>query len=283
MTINARTVCTLLLAAAFLSLAAPLTHAQKPPDFHPVTGTRLSISGSSTIAPLVSAIAQRFESTHTGIKIEVQSVGSGKGIADLRAGACDIALISRPLLDTERELFYFPIARDGVAVIVHRDNRVKDVTAEQLTNILIGRITNWKALGGRDAPINLIGRGKGQGSTEIILSQLHLKIEQFRRRQILLTNSDAIKAVAADPNAVTLTSVGESERGARAGVPIKLLSYNGVAASSTTVRKNIYDLSRPLALATRSLPQGLQKQFIDYAISDDVVDLHVKYDFVPYE
>jgi phosphate transport system substrate-binding protein len=283
MTIKARIVHTLVSAATFLSLAASMTDAQRPPDFRRVTDTRLSISGSSTVAPLISDIARRFESTHTDIKIEVQSVGSAKGIADLRAGACDIALISRPLLDNERELFYFPIARDGVAVIVHRDNRVKDVTAEQLTSILIGRITNWKALGGRDAPINLIGRGKGQGSTEIILSHLHLKIEQFRRRQILLTNPDAIKAVAADPNAVTVTSVGESERSARAGVPIKLLSYNGVAASSTTVRKNIYDLSRPLALVTRNLPQGLQKQFIDYATSDRVVDLHVKYDFVPYE
>src|SRR2546421_12360370 len=100
MTVSARTVCTFL-ASAFLSLAALVTHAQRPADFSRVTGARLSISGSSTIAPLVTEIARRFESTHTAIKIEVQSVGSGKGIADLRAGACDIALISRPLLDTE--------------------------------------------------------------------------------------------------------------------------------------------------------------------------------------
>jgi phosphate transport system substrate-binding protein len=231
----------------------------------------------------VTEIARRFEALHPGVKIEVQSVGSGKGIVDLNSGAADIAMLSRNLLDTERELFYFPVARDGVAVIVHRDNPVKNLSPEQLRAILTGTIRSWRDVGGRDVPIDLIGRGKGQGSTEIVMLRLHLKTEQFTQRRIITTNAAAITAVAEDPAAITITSVGESERGAKAGVPIKLLSYNGVPASSKSIRNNSYDLSRPLALVTRRLPQRLEKQFIDYALSREVIDLHLKYDFVPYE
>jgi phosphate transport system substrate-binding protein len=270
------------LACPLFSLAAWHADAQPYSDSAPPSG-KLRISGSSTLGPVVTEIARRFEALHPGVKIEVQSVGSGKGIVDLNSGAADIAMLSRNLLDTERELFYFPVARDGVAVIVHRDNPVKNLSPEQLRAILTGTIRSWRDVGGRDVPIDLIGRGKGQGSTEIVMLRLHLKTEQFTQRRIITTNAAAITAVAEDPAAITITSVGESERSAKAGVPIKLLSYNGVPASSKSIRNNSYDLSRPLALVTRRLPQRLEKQFIDYALSREVIDLHLKYDFVPYE
>jgi phosphate transport system substrate-binding protein len=270
------------LACPLFSVAAWHADAQPYSDSAPPSG-KLRISGSSTLGPVVTEIARRFEALHPGVKIEVQSVGSGKGIVDLNSGAADIAMLSRNLLDTERELFYFPVARDGVAVIVHRDNPVKNLSPEQLRAILTGTIRSWRDVGGRDVPIDLIGRGKGQGSTEIVMSRLHLKTEQFTQRRIITTNAAAITAVAEDPAAITITSVGESERSAKAGVPIKLLSYNGVRASSKSIRNNSYDLSRPLALVTRRLPQRLEKQFIDYALSREVIDLHLKYDFVPYE
>ena len=75
----------------------------------------------------------------------------------------------------------------------------------------------------------------------------------------------------------------EAERSAQAGVGIKLLAYNGSTASSRTIQNHNYMLSRPMTLVTHYLPQGLQKQFIDYALSSDVVDLQVKYGFVPYQ
>ena len=78
-----------------------------------VLAGKLVITGSSTMAPLVSEIAQRFTKLHPGVEVEVRSGGSGKGISDLHAGASSIAMASRPLLDAERDLFAVPIARDG--------------------------------------------------------------------------------------------------------------------------------------------------------------------------
>lgn len=271
-----------LITLVLLSLPAFQVRAQAPSASKTIKA-RLTVSGSSTLSPLVSDIARRFEGLHPGVEIDVESGGTGKGVTDVRAGTADIGMVARPLLTGERDLFSFPIARDGVAVVVHRDNPVKAITAAQLSELLTGRLVNWKTLGGRDAPVNLAWRSPGQGSAELILERLNLKREQIRWRVDIGANTEAIKFAAGEPNGITLVSVGEAERNAHAGVPIKLLAYDGVQASSRSIQNHSYLLSRPLTLLTRHLPQGLQKQFIDYALSDRVVDLQIRYGFVPYQ
>jgi phosphate transport system substrate-binding protein len=245
---------------------------------------KLVITGSSTMAPLVSEIAQRFTKLHAGIAVEVHSGGSGRGISDLRAGASSIAMASRPLLDTERDLFAVPIARDGVALIVHGNNPLKNVTAKQTIDILTGKITSWKALGGKDAAVALIWSGSGQGSSETLLEQLNLTHADIRAaRATIVGNAQRIHEVESDENALAPNSIGESERRAQAGARIRLLDFDGIAASSRTIMNGSYALSRPLALVTRRLPTGAEKRFIDFALSGHVADLFPKYDFVAYQ
>jgi phosphate transport system substrate-binding protein len=228
-------------------------------------------------------VAQRFEHLHPGVKIELRSSGSGKGIAEVRAGTCDVGMLSRAPFANERDLFGYPIARDGLAVVVHRENPIKGVTTRQLTGILTGQLVNWKQLGGHDAPIRLAWRTQGHGSVELILEKLNLRREQVVPHTIVRTNEQGIALIAKDPHAVTLASVAEAELSAQAGVGVKLLAFNGSPASTRTIQNHNYMLSRPMTLVTRHLPQGLQKQFIDYALSPEVVDLQVKYGFVPYK
>lgn len=269
----------LMIALGLFSLLASSGHAQKStPKLH----GKLSVSGATTLFPLVNDIARRYEGLHPGVTIDVRSAGSGKGLADVRTGAVDIGMLSRALLNNERDLFAYPIARDGVAVIVHRDNPLKGVTTQQLNALLTGQLTNWKTLTGRDVPVNLAWR-RGHGSFELMLERLNLKREQIVGHVLTGPTEDGIKFAAANTNGITLASVGKSERSMQSGVPIKLLAYNGVPASSRSIQNHGYALSRPLTLITRQLPQGLQKQFIDYALSQDVIDLQVKYGFVPYQ
>ena len=243
----------------------------------------LKVTGSSTLLPLVTEIARRFEGLHPATKIDVQGGGSGKGVADLRGSKSDIAMVSRPLLDAERDLYAFPLVRDGVAAVVHRSNPVKGLNTQQLRDLITGRATNWKALGGGNAPIVFGWRGKGQGSSETVLEHLHVEHDHVGAHTLVISNAEALKLVSENPNAVTLVSVGEAERRAQAGLGIKLLAYNGVPASSRSIRRGSYLLSRPLTLVGQRIPSGLQKTFIDYALSSHVRDLHLKYDFVPYE
>ena len=257
---------------ALLLLVSPLAGAQT-----------IVITGSSTIFPLMTDIAQRFQSLNPGVTIDLRSGGSGKGIADLRGGASDIAMLSRQLAGNERDLFAFSLCRDGAAIVVHHSNSLKGLSRRQLSDLLTGKVTDWKQLGGRPGAIDLVWRAEGQAIPELILQHLKLKPGQVRGHVTIFENADAVAFVANDRNAVTLAALGVAERSAKSGVPVKLLAYGGVPASTRSVRDNTYLLSRPLSLVTRSLPTGVQKRLIDYATSSAVTDLHEKHGFVPYQ
>jgi phosphate transport system substrate-binding protein len=271
----------LLFAFAFLSWIAVSVGAQQPRRSEPVS-EKLTIAGSSLLVPLMTDIATRFEALHPGSKIEIRARGVEKGLVEVRSGTANAVMVPRNLRAVERDLFSFPIARDGVAVVVHRDNPVKDIDSRQFSEILTGKLTNWKVLGGRDAPVHLAWR-TGQGSTEFILEYLRLRREQIVGYTTIETNDEAIRFTASDLNGVALASVGQAERMARTNVPIKLLSFNGFPAASRTIQNHTYALSRPLMLITSRVPDALQKQFIDYAGSTSVIDLQLKYGFVPYQ
>jgi phosphate transport system substrate-binding protein len=266
-------------ALAFL-LAATYVHAQQPSSS--VAQRNLVIVGAVLFMPLMTDIARRFEALYPGVRIELRLTGVAEGLSIVRAGGADIAMLQRGLQNPERDLFGHPIARDGLAVVVNRDNPVKNVSRRGLTDILMGRIANWKSLGGRDAPIKLAWR-TGEGSTYFILDYLKLRGEQIGPNITVADNDEAIKFVATEPNGVALASVASSERSIRAGTAIQMLAFDGLPAASRTIHNHAYPLSRPLLLVTRTVPEGLQKQFIDYSGSPRVLDLQLKYGFVPYQ
>jgi len=243
----------------------------------------LVVTGSSTIFPLMTDIVRRFEGLNPGVSIDVRSGGSGKGIADLRAEVSDIAMVSRQLADNERDLFVFPLCRDGAAIVVHRSNPLKGLSSSQLSALLRGEIADWQQLGARPGAIKLAWRAEGQAIPELVLQHLKLKPEQIRSHTTIFENSDAVGFVAKDRNAITLAALGVAESSIKSGAAIKLLAYGGIPASTRTVRNRTYLLSRPLVLVTRTAPTGLQKRLVDYAASGAVTDLHEKHGFVPYQ
>jgi len=244
---------------------------------------KLVITGSSTMAPLVSEMVPRFKGLHPGVEVEVRSGGSGRGIVDLRTRTSSIGMASRALLDSERDLFEFPIARDGVALIVNRDNPVRNLSARQALALVTGKIGNWKAVGGHDAPVRLIWRGKGQGTAEFLAAHFNISHDQVPAQAVVPDNEALVKEVESQMHAIAPFSVGEAERRIKAGARVRMLAFDGVAPSGKTVRSGAYALSRPLALVTRGLPGGPEKLFIDFALSAHVADLFAKYDFVAYQ
>lgn len=269
-------------AMVLLSLVPTQGGAQTSPGTG-VPQRSLVVTGSSTVSPLMTDIARRFEGMHRGVSIEVRAVGSARGIADLRAGAAHIAMVARQLVDSERELFAFPLCRDGAAIVVHRANPVTGLSSHQLAEMVTGRISDWKQLGAPAGAIRLAWRTEGQAIPDLVLQQLKLKPEQIRSHTTIFENTDAVAFVANDRNAITLAALGVAERSLKSGAPIKLLAYQGIPASTRAVRDHTYLLSRPLLLVTRSTPTGLQKQLVDYAASAAVIDLKEKHGFVPYQ
>ena len=254
-----------------------------PPKEQPFAETgNLRLVGSSTMAPLVSQLATAFRAKHPGVTVQVESGGSGRGISEARAGKADIGMVSRALTQAERDLNGFSIARDGVSLIVHADNPVRALTAAQISGIFTGRIAAWDGVGGAQAPIEAITRPEGRSSLEVFSQHFKLPPAEIKAFSSAAENADAIKAVAANPKAITFVSVGEAERQAAAGVPIRLLDVDGIAASSENIRNGKYPLSRSLTLVTRTLPSGIPKAFVDFAMSYEAAPIIRKYDFVSY-
>ena len=109
-----------------------------------LTGT-VTLAGSTSVAPVMEKIAEKYMELNEGMTIEIQQSGSGAGITSTIEGVCDIGMSSRDLKDTEIKegVSAKTIAMDGIAVIVNVDNQVENLTSEQIKNIFVGEITNW--------------------------------------------------------------------------------------------------------------------------------------------
>lgn len=243
--------------------------------------THLVLTGSSTVAPLALEIAKRFESRHPAVRIDVQTGGSSRGIADARRGLADIGMASRALKPDEHDLHAFAIARDGICSIVHSDNPIGALTDEQVVSIYTGKVKNWSEVGGRDAPITVVNKAQGRSTLELFVSYFKLESDQLRADVVIGDNEQGIKTVAGNPNAIGYVSIGTAEYDAEHGIPIKLLPVGGMAASVENVAGGSFPLSRPLNLVTRQEPTGLVKKFIGFAQSDAAGDLVREQYFVP--
>ncbi len=244
---------------------------------------RLVLTGSSTVAPLVGEMARRFETMNPGVRIDVQTGGTSRGINDTRNGTADIGMVSRALKPDETDLHAFTIALDGISIILHANNRVTTLNKQQIVDIYTGKITNWKSVGGADARITVVNKAEGRSTLELFLHYLELKNSQIKPHAIIGDNPQGIKTVAGNPNAIGYVSIGAAEYEAERGVPIKLLPLDGVDAAIANVRNGTFPLSRPLNLITSREPQGLARRFIEFVRSLQAHDLVEALYFVPVE
>jgi len=130
---------------------------------------QLNLTGSSTVAPLTLEIAKRYEQLHPGVRIDVQTGGSTRGIIDARRGLADIGMVSRRLKVSERDLEAHTIALDGISIILHRDNSVQTLSNEQIIKIYTGKISNWSSLGGPDQSITVVNKAEGRSTLALFL------------------------------------------------------------------------------------------------------------------
>lgn len=266
----------------FLARAAMLSTLAALPRLALAQGGKLTLTGSSTLAPLVKELAKRFTLLNPGVDITVEAGGSSRGAADALAGRADIGMVSRELHPDEKSLFVFTIARDGIALVVHGDNPVKMLSRTQIVDILSGKVTHWGAVDGIDAPIHVASRKPGHSSTEIVSHFFGIGPETVKSKQVAGNNDEALRMLLADRSLLTYFSVGLAEDSAQKGQPVRTLPVDGVAATSAMVRNGTYPLSRPLNLVTRGVPKGAARAFIEFVQSPRARGIIAEYDFVPY-
>ena len=237
-----------------------------------LTGT-VSTDGSTSMEKIIGALSESFMAQNSGVTVNYNPTGSGSGITAVQEGTCDIGLSSRALKDEEKSagLKETVLAYDGIAIIVHPDNPVSDLSVEQLAKLCTGEITNWKDVGGNDAEVVLIGREAASGTRDGFESITGTK-DKCQYRQELTSTGDVITAVSQNPDAIgyaSLASVKDS---------VKALNVDGVTPSEATVKDGSYKVQRPFVLVTmagKELSPAAQA-FFDYAISSDAASIIAK-------
>ncbi len=234
-----------------------------------VTGT-VSTDGSTSMEKVIMSLGESFQAENKGITVGYNPTGSGSGITAVSEGRCDIGLASRALKDDEKAagLKETVLALDGIAIIVNPENKVSDLTVEQIAKIYTGEITNWKDVGGDDAEIVLIGREAGSGTRDGFESITGTK-DSCKYRQELTSTGDVITTVAGNPNAIGYASLASVKD------TVKAISVNGIAPSEATVSDGSYEVQRPFILVTKEgveLSKAAQL-FFDYATGKDAADI----------
>ena len=234
-----------------------------------LTGT-VSTDGSTSMEKVIGALSESFMATNEGVTVNYNPTGSGSGITAVSEGRCDIGLASRALKDDEKAsgLKETVLALDGIAIIVNPENKVSDLSIEQIAKIYTGEITNWKDVGGDDAEIVLIGREAGSGTRDGFESITDTK-DACKYRQELTSTGDVITTVAGNPNAIGYASLASVKD------TVKALSVGGVVPTEATVSDGTYAVQRPFVLVTKDgteLSAAAQK-FFDYATGAAAADV----------
>lgn len=252
------------LFALFSMVSAPLALAAE----------ELRYSGSSTIGTsILLAGAEEAFAKKSGIKFAaIDQPGSGKGIQALLDGKTPLAGASRPLKAEEKKqkLIGTIIGYDAIAVFVHASNPVTNLSKEQLKGIFTGAITNWKEVGGKDAPItpNTEIQGDKRATMEMFTELVLDGAAHGKGFKEIDLPRDQIVDLASNPNAICSVSLG-----LLAAVPadlrgkVKPVSVNGLEPTDSNVQSGAYLISRPLLLVTQGLPKGQVKEFIGYMLS----------------
>ena len=249
----------LVLLSASLAVAAPLD------SFKGQKGT-LDIAGGTAHIPVMKKAAQAIMSANGNIRITVAGGGSGVGVQKVGEGLVQIGNTGRALKESEVTKYgleTFPFAIDGVAVAVNPANAVTSLTKAQVKDVFAGKITNWKELGGKDAPISLYVREDGSGTRETFEERALDKGTSVQSANVVNSNGAMKTAIAQDPNAIGYVGIGHLDSSIR-GVTV-----DGMGPSQENAANGGYKITRLLYMNTKGKPQGLTALFIDYIYSAD--------------
>jgi phosphate transport system substrate-binding protein len=240
------------------------------------------VTGSSTVAPIVADAATQYEASHPGVRIEVQSGGSSRGISDATSGVADLGLVSRSLKDEEKtQLTAHTLAMDGVCAIVHRDNPVKRLDKQQLIDLYTKKITNWKDVGGNDAIIIVANKAEGRSTLEVFLHYLGLDPADVKADVVVGENLHVIQSVVGNPNTIGYVSIGTASAEEKAGTPIQLVVTDKVVPTMESVKDGSFPITRPLNIVTDAETSPAARAFLDYLMSTNINGIIEKHFFVP--
>ncbi|MEZ4645298.1 MAG: phosphate ABC transporter substrate-binding protein [Chloroflexota bacterium] len=286
----------LLLLTLLLTILSGCARANADSDTTTTNSNQIQNKGSDTLVNIALAWAEAYREIRPDVSIAVTGGGSGTGIAALINGTVDIANASRAMKDNEIEEarangfdpIEYVVAIDALAIIVHPDNPVNEVTIAQLADIYTGRITNWQEVGGNDAPIVLLSRETNSGTHVYFLEEVVRQGDSdnediFAPQTLLMPSSVGITSeLRRNPNAIGYDGLGYVDPEHEKILAVAQDADSAyVLPSAETAAAGSYPLARNLFMYTAGEPEGAIAEYLDWILSPTGQEIVAQLGFVP--
>lgn len=271
------------LALSFAACGAPAASTPAPAPAAGTTSTstaalsgKVSTGGSTSVEKVIGALNEAFMQQNTGVSVTYDPTGSGAGITGATDGTLDIGLSSRALKDTETGLTATVFALDGIAIIVNKENKVADLTLDQIAKIAKGEIKNWSEVGGADGEIVFYGREAGSGTRDGFESILGVADACVYTEELTATGA-VIGKVQSNANAIGYASLASVDE------KVNLVTVEGIVPTEATVKDGSYKIQRPFVFVTKegAAPNAATEAFISFATSKDAAEIIANAGAVP--
>ena len=237
------------------------------------------VSKDAYITDLVNVYREK-----TGIHINVHAGNSTSAIRDVHIGIADIGGTSRYLIPNEKQetgVKLLPVAWDALAIIVHKDNPVENISLEQAKAIYTGRIRYWSDLGGTDQKIEVYAHKNKISGNERILRELLFSNtrKNFHTSRFFDSGEQLEQALLENPNAIAITGVSNA-----LARDVKIVAFNGIKPTLDKIKTGNYSLYRPLFLTYNPHSANIEsiKDFIRFVQSKSGRDVMHANGVVPY-
>ena len=237
---------------------------------------RIVVAGYGPELPVMQDMAKAFEKVNPGAALDIEWDRTVKAVEMVKAGEAQIAVADHE----DATLRGVPIAWDGIAAVVNSSNPIKEVTSEQVRELLTGKITRWSDLDGADTKVEVIERPMDQNLTVGLYQSLGI-MERHAPTRAVRSDEQALSTVSGKDSGITYVSLATALKAQEDGVPIRVLLVDKVEPGEPTVRDGRYPLRRPVILLTSKQPDPLTETFVSFAQSPEGQRI-VKTMFVPY-
>jgi phosphate transport system substrate-binding protein len=260
---------------------APVRHKTSKKSAEPALIWRGDVT---TARAVVIDIAKEWESSGHG-RIELQPFNTASGIDAVAAGTADLAGSARGSDGTPENgnLTFTPVAWDALVMITNPANPVRNLTVRQLHEIYFGKITNWKDVGGRDAPIDLYAVISPNDGVEYSLRALLFGHgdQQISAPRLYLNTKALEDGIALNPNGLGLSTLADVNGNPK----LRTIPIDDVAPTEATLTDGSYPLYTPLYLVTnpKSTKATQVQAFIDFMQSDKAKSVLRSHSVLPYQ
>ncbi|MBP2651865.1 MAG: phosphate binding protein [Firmicutes bacterium] len=249
----------------------------KEPATAEIQGT-VTASGSTALLPLLKPAQEEFQKKNNKVTVNISGGGSFTGMNQVVSGAVNIGNSDVAVPDElkDKGLVDHQVAVAPFVFVVNPSVTVDNLTQQQYVDILTGKITNWKEVGGKDEKITIIHRAKSSGSRATI-ADIVLKGAAFTDNAVIQDSNGAVRAgIASTPGAIGYIDAAYVDN------TVKGLAYNGVKYLPENVINKTYPVYAYEHMYTKGEADGPVKAFIDYVLSKEFQETYVeKNGFLP--